>query len=77
MSQQHARADEYEKMRLRGIKFQKDLVEIIEEADSRLAQIPTKDKSENSICDVSGQLTKSCAHCRLTRMENKYSVTKH
>lgn len=45
---------------------------MLDEAEQRLQQIPTKDYS-TELCQTTGATVANCAHCRLSNMEGKYS----
>lgn len=66
--------DEYEKLRLKTAKKNKDMLEMLDEADKEVSNFISNSRhTANEICKMTGNRRKDCNHCCLSSLSNKYS----
>jgi len=65
--------DEYEKLRLKNAKRNRDMLELMDEADRELSTIIVNSRlTGNEICPQSRMRRRECNHCCLSSLSNKY-----
>lgn len=66
--------DEYEKLRLKNAKRNRDMLELMDEADRELSSLISSSRHlGNEICSQSRMRRRECSHCCLSLLSNKYS----